>query len=94
MSPLGIYDCRLSERLSRIKTRLLELGYNEEDIWDIRLEPSVVRDAELTSEGMQSMLSMLSVLTIVKVGAGSVRVSRRRSQTAVNCRPRWTVMWH
>ncbi|PBK72124.1 hypothetical protein ARMSODRAFT_1016102 [Armillaria solidipes] len=39
------------ERFSMIKTRLLELGYNEQDVWDIRSEPSVVRDAELTLQG-------------------------------------------
>ncbi|PBL01630.1 hypothetical protein ARMGADRAFT_1071161 [Armillaria gallica] len=39
------------ERFSMIKTRLLELGYNEEDIRDIRSEPSIVRDAELTLQG-------------------------------------------
>ncbi|KAK0453018.1 uncharacterized protein EV420DRAFT_1645547 [Desarmillaria tabescens] len=43
--------CRRDERFFRIKTHLLELGYDERDVQGIRLESSVVRDAELTSQG-------------------------------------------
>lgn len=41
---------RRDERFFMIRTRLLELGYDERDVHGIRLESSVVRDAELTSQ--------------------------------------------
>ncbi|KAK0222618.1 hypothetical protein EDD85DRAFT_960244 [Armillaria nabsnona] len=46
---------RRDERFFMIKTRLLELGYDERDVHGIRLEPSVMRDAELTSQGWSRM---------------------------------------
>ncbi|SJL01060.1 uncharacterized protein ARMOST_04376 [Armillaria ostoyae] len=50
------------ERFSMIKTRLLELGYNERDVQGIRSEPSVVRDVELTPQGWNMVRRGLEVL--------------------------------
>ncbi|PBL01631.1 hypothetical protein ARMGADRAFT_222874 [Armillaria gallica] len=50
------------ERFSMIKTRLLELGYNERDVQGVRSEPYVVRDVELTPQDWNRMRRGLEVL--------------------------------
>ncbi|KAK0227134.1 hypothetical protein EDD85DRAFT_1027217 [Armillaria nabsnona] len=52
-------EYRRGKRFSRIKTRLLDLGYTEEDVEGIRDQPSVIRDAELTSNTWNRMYPSL-----------------------------------
>ncbi|PBL01614.1 hypothetical protein ARMGADRAFT_222082 [Armillaria gallica] len=55
-------EYRRGKRYSRIKTRLLDLGYTEEDVEGIRKQPSVIRDAELTSDSWNRIRPSLEVV--------------------------------
>ncbi|KAK0455645.1 uncharacterized protein EV420DRAFT_1552462 [Desarmillaria tabescens] len=55
-------DLRKDERFSMIKTRLLDLGYTEQDVEAVRWESSVIRDAELTSQSWTRMRPSLEAV--------------------------------